>query len=76
MMERMGSMQEYWYFVGNQRTGQCFDTVAPSKAAACTNLGWDVEECVVIRVGQAPVAYPSLARRGPYPLRSAHRSEP
>jgi hypothetical protein len=74
-MQRMCAMPEYWYFVGNQRTGQCFDTVAPSKTAACDNLGWDVEECVVIRVGHAPTAFPSLVRRGPYPVRSAHRPE-
>ena len=73
MMQRMGTMQEYWYFVGNQRTGQCFDTVAPSKASACANLGWDSEDCVVIRVGTAPAAYPSIARRGPYPLKLAQR---
>jgi hypothetical protein len=74
-MQRMGTM-EYWYFVGNQRTGQCFDTVAPSQAQACSNLGWDAEDCVIIRVGHAPAAFPSIERRGPYPLRQSQRTAP
>jgi hypothetical protein len=64
-----GGMQGYtqgnWYFVGNGATGQCVDVVARSKEAACRNVGWVRRDCVVIRVGQAPVTQPLqlLARR-------------
>lgn len=52
-------MQLFWYFVGNQRSGECSDVVASSDEAACEEQGWPRAQCVVIRVGKvdAKVAF-------------------
>jgi hypothetical protein len=47
-------MQCFWYFVGNQQTGECTDSVATSAEAACRRLGWQRSHCVVIRVTRFP----------------------
>jgi hypothetical protein len=44
-------MAQYWYLVGNRRTGQCCDVVAASAQAACASRGWVLSDCVVIEVG-------------------------
>ena len=64
-------MSRYWYFVGNSRTGQCFDIVERSAAAACKRGGWSMQDCVVIRVGQAP---PLIGYHEPTDHESASRS--
>jgi len=42
----------YWYFISNRTTRQCVDLVADSPEAACREIGWRPDDCVVIAVGE------------------------
>lgn len=42
----------YWYFITNQRTGTSVDVVAESGEAACRNLGWPLDKCAILQVGE------------------------
>jgi hypothetical protein len=45
-------MPIYWYFIRNERLGRSIDMAAQSAEAACRDLCWAIDDCVVIQVGQ------------------------
>jgi len=38
------------FLIGNGITGDCFELEARSAEAACRDLGWRFEECVVVQL--------------------------
>jgi len=45
-------MGHCWYFISNRATRQCIDLIAGSPEAACGEVGWELDDCVVIAVGE------------------------
>ncbi len=58
-------MAHNWYFVGNTQTGECADVEALSEDLACQRQGWNLEDCVVIRVFRDPQQKPATVGRQP-----------
>ncbi len=46
------TMSRYWYFISNRSNQQCIDIVSSSPERACGEVGWNLDDCVVITVGE------------------------
>jgi len=75
-------MPRYWFFISNNVTRQCIDVVAESAEQACSSVGWRINDCAVIQVGEmqvgthvAPIRQESPATRPPTksPPRKPHQ---